>query len=123
MTGNTVQSNLIVSGGGGGWYDGKSFGASPPIRNNVYYQYAGAPIYTRGLNGLNGDAAPVLADPQLSCWTYVLASRQSGQRSTGVVHSLPRDWGPPGYTVPRPARLLRSRTPAIKQARASLSTR
>ena len=100
MTGNTVQSNLIVSGGGGGWYDGKSFGAQPEIRNNVYHQYAGAPIYTRGLNGLNGDAAPVLVDPQLSCWTYVLAVGSPVNGPPVSFISLPRHWGPPGYAVP-----------------------
>ncbi len=101
MTGNTVQSNLIVSGGAGGWYEGKSFGAQPAIKNNVYHQYAGAPVYTRGLGGLNGDASPVSADPQLSCWTYVLASGSPVYSPPVSFMPLPRSWGPPGYAVPK----------------------
>ncbi len=100
MTGNTVESNLIVSGGAGGWYEGSSFGAQPTIKNNVYHQYAGAAIYTGGLNGLNGDASPLVVDPQLSCWTYALASTSPVYSAPASFVSLPRGWGPPGYTVP-----------------------
>ena len=102
MTGNTVQSNLIVSGGGGGWYQGKSYGASPVIKNNVYHQYAGQPVNTQSpFGGMAGDAAPVFADPQLSCWTYVLASGSAVYSPPVSLVSLPRQWGPPGYTVPK----------------------
>ena len=101
MTGNTVQSNLVVSGGAGGWYEGKSFGAQPTITNNVYHQYAGAPVYTGGLGGLNGDASPVSADPQLSCWPYLLASGSPVYSRPVSFIPLPRYWGPPGYTLPQ----------------------
>ena len=121
MTGNTVQSNLIVSGGGGGWYDGKSFGAQPDIRNNVYHQYAGAPIYSRGLNGLNGDATPVLVDPQLSCWTYMLAALSPVNNPPVSFISLPRAWALRATPCRRPARRPRSRIPAAKQPCSFLS--
>ena len=52
MTGNTLSGNVIVSVEAGGWYEGSSFGAAPTIRNNAYHAYAGAPVYTGGLNGL-----------------------------------------------------------------------
>jgi len=100
MTGNTVQSNLIVSGGAGGWYDGSSFGAQPTIKYNVYHQYAGAPVYTGGLNGLSGDAAPVFVDPQLSCWTYVLATSSPVYSAPASFVQISRGWGPPDYNVP-----------------------
>jgi Bacterial Ig domain/IPT/TIG domain len=103
MTGNTLQSNLIVAGGAGGWYEGAwwGFGAQPTIKNNVYHQYAaGAAIHTDGWNGLNGDASPVFADPQLSCWTYDLAGGSTVYSAPVSLVPLPRGWGPPGYTIP-----------------------
>ena len=100
MIGNTVERNLIVSAGAGGWFNGYSFGAQPTITNNVYHQYAGGPVNAGGLNGLNGDASPVFEDPQLSCWTYVLASGSPVYSAPASFDRLPRGWGPPGYTVP-----------------------
>ena len=102
MTGNTVSGNVIVSGGAGGRYRGSTsgFGAAPTIKNNAYFAYAGAPIHTGGLNGLNGDASPVVVNPQLSCWTYVLAGTSPVYSAPVSFAPLPRSWGPPGYTVP-----------------------
>ena len=101
MIGNVVRNNLIVSAGAGGWYEGKLFGAQPTITTNVYHHYAGTPIYTRGLGGLKGDASPVSVDPQLSCWTYVLAGGSPVYSPTVSFIPLPRKWGPPGYNVPK----------------------
>ena len=87
MTGNSVHGNLIVSGGGGGWYEGKAFGAQPTISNNFYHHFAGAPVYTGGLGGLKGDASPVAADPQLSVLDVRFGWRQPGLSSAGIVQS------------------------------------
>jgi Big-like domain-containing protein/IPT/TIG domain-containing protein len=103
MTGNTLQGNVIVAGGAGGWYEGAywGFGAQPTIKNNLYHQYAaGGAIYTDGWNGLNGDASPVFADPQLACWTYDLTGGSPVYSAPVSFVSLPRNWGPPGYNIP-----------------------
>ncbi len=101
MTGNALEGNLIVSGGGGGGYEGRSFGAQPTIANNAYHQYAGAAVYTGGYTGLNGDASPALQDPQMSCWTYDLAGSSPVYGSPTSFAALPRGWGPPAYTIPQ----------------------
>lgn len=101
MTGNVVRANLIISGGGGGWYEGgATIGAQPTIRDNVYHQYAGLPPNAGGFSGLSGDASPIFADPQLSCWTYALASGSSVYSAPALFVSLLRSWGPPGYRIP-----------------------
>jgi len=101
MTGNVVRGNIIISGGGGGWYEGGStMGAQPTIRDNVYHQYAGLTPDPGGFSGLSGDASPVFADPQLSCWTYALASSSPVYDAPVRFVALRRGWGPPGYTIP-----------------------
>jgi hypothetical protein len=101
MTGNVFQSNLIVSGGGGGSYEGSGFGAQPTIRNNAYHWYAGAAIQTGGLHGLNGDVSPVYVDPHLLCWGYELDRDSPIYKSPVGFIPGPRQWGPPGYVLPK----------------------
>ena len=102
MTGNVFRGNVIVSRGGGGWYEGGStIGAPPTIRNNVYHQYGGALLNTGGFQGLTGDSAPIFTDPQLSCWTYNVASFSPIFNAPVSFVAVPRIWGPPGYSVPQ----------------------
>ena len=115
MIGNVVRNNVIVSAGAGGWYEGKLFGAQPTITTNIYHHYAGTPIYTRGLGGLKGDASPVSVDPQLSCWTYVLAAAaQSTVRLCRSFHCR-ANGALQATTCRRPARLLRRRIPVSER--------
>jgi uncharacterized protein (TIGR03437 family) len=99
MAGNALRGNLIVSGGGGGGYEGRSFDAQPTIANNAYHQYGGSSIYTGGYTGLTGDSSPALQDPQMSCWTYDLAGSSPVYGAPTVFDALPRGWGPPGYAI------------------------
>jgi Right handed beta helix region len=102
MTGNVFIGNVIISRGGGGWYEGGStIGAQPEIRNNVYHQYAGAAVNTDGFSGLDGDSAPIYADPQLSCWTYNVESFSPIYNPPVSFVVIPQEWGPPGYSVPQ----------------------
>ena len=95
MTSNTVQNNLFVSGGSGGWYEGNSFGAQPTIKNNVYHRVRGGTYLHprpqwpewRCLSCLRRSAA-VLLDIRSG-------QRQPGPWCTGVVHFAPARLGPP----------------------------
>jgi hypothetical protein len=102
MSGNLFQGNVIVSGGGGGWYEGgRTIGAQPTIQNNVYHQYAGSPVNSGGFSGLTGDSSPVYLDPQLSCWMYNVASSSPIFAAPVSFVPIPGKWGPPGYVIPR----------------------
>ena len=102
MSGNSVERNVIVSGGAGSRYQGSSFGAQPTIRNNAYHQYgSGAAIHAEGLNGLNGDASPILVNPRLSCWMYVVSNDSPVLSPPVSFVPITRGWGPPGYTLPK----------------------
>jgi hypothetical protein len=98
MTGNRYSGNIIVSGGGGGYYGDLSppLPAYPVIENNIYYNYAGSPITT---GGDTGDTNPLVVDPQLS-GCYSLAPSSPAYQAPVNFPPLLRGWGPPGYTMP-----------------------
>ena len=54
-------------------------------------------------NSLNGDAFPVVVNPQLSCSTYVIAPTSPVYGAPVSFTALQNTWGPPGYTVPTPS--------------------
>ena len=101
MTGNTVRSNLIVSGGGRRLVRRARHSVpSRRSRTTSITSTRGQPSTPAVSMASNGDASPVFADPQLSCWTYDLASGSPVYSAPVSFVPLPRGWGPPGYTIP-----------------------
>ncbi|HET8708872.1 MAG TPA: right-handed parallel beta-helix repeat-containing protein [Candidatus Saccharimonadales bacterium] len=101
MSGNSVTNNIIISGGGGDGYRGMdTFQNQPVIKNNAYYTYAGSQMSTGGI-GMNGDASPVIVNPQLSCWAYNIAAGSPVFNAPVSFKAIEGNWGPPGYVIPK----------------------
>jgi hypothetical protein len=101
MSGNEVESNVIIGQGGGGGYTKLSGSPlnSPTIENNDYYNYGGSAISSEGAYN---DSNPVKQNPRLSA-CYVVASDSPVLASPVSFRKLPIHWGPPGYVIPNNA--------------------
>lgn len=98
MSSDRFEKNIVISSASGGGYHDLAGTTGPPIiTNNVYYDYGSGSIST---GGSFSDSNPVAEDPQLSCWTYNIASGSPVYNSPVGFPWLARQWGPPGYTIP-----------------------
>jgi parallel beta helix pectate lyase-like protein len=99
MSGNEYENNIIIGAGGGGGYallSGSPMHA-PTITSNDYYNYGGTAISSAGAYS---DADPVSEDPQISGWTYDIASTSPVFKAPVSFTALVGGWGPPGYVLP-----------------------
>ena len=70
------------------------------IENNVYWNYAsGGSVFTQGV--LAGDRNPIVVDPQISGWTYTIASNSPVYRPPVNFTPILGGWGPAGFVIPR----------------------
>jgi hypothetical protein len=107
MSGNVFENNIVIndSHGGGDGYAGFGFGGQPPpnpmtIKNNAYYNYVGSTLASNGTRGAGSDANPTYVNPQLSCWTYNLASGSPVYQAPVNFPQQPPNWGQPGFWGP-----------------------
>ena len=100
MSGNEYEHNIVIGAGGGGGYriDAGSPPNAPAIANNDYYNYGGSAISS---GGAYSDASPSSVNPQLSGWSYTIASGSPVLNSPVNFPALVGGWGPPGYTIPQ----------------------
>jgi hypothetical protein len=112
MTGNVFENNIILSGYAGqdkACWSGKAglcgsyvSAASPPapptIAGNVYWNFAGGTPDTSG-NGV-GDNGPRVESPQISGWTYNVATASPVFQPPVRFLPIVGNWGPPGYVIP-----------------------
>jgi hypothetical protein len=101
MSGNEYENNVIIGGGGGGGYSLLSGSPmnSPTIQDNDYYSYGSTAISSG--TGAYGDSDPVSENPQISGWTYDVASASPVFASPVDFTALVGGWGPPGYVLPK----------------------
>jgi len=114
QSGDSFMNNIVISGGsGGGYCTGNPYPLQNlvDVRNNAYWSYTGSSISTTCVGnkslGCNSDAYPTKENPQLSGWTYAIAS---GSLVYNVPVNFPKQpsnwaqpgfWGPPGYVIPQ----------------------
>jgi IPT/TIG domain len=100
MTGNVWQQNIVISNSSStlGDYTFYSPDAPPTLQNDLDHPY--------GSGSITDSASVSSADPQLSCWTYNLASGSPAYNSPVSFPTQPSNWGtpgfwgPPGFTIP-----------------------
>ncbi len=74
-------------------------GFSYTIQNNAYWNYAaGGPVSSNGT--VASDSSPITEDPQLSGWTYEIASGSPVYNSPVNFAPIVGGWGPTGYVIP-----------------------
>jgi len=104
MTGNVFENNIVLSAssGSGSGYQGSS---SPPnpmtISDNAYYNYVGTSITSTGTDGAGSDTDPVYENPQLSGWTYQIATGSPVLNDPVDFPGIVGGWGPPGFAIPQ----------------------
>jgi len=104
MTGNVFAHNIVISGsaGSGSGYSGSSLPPTPmTISDNAYYNYVGSAITSSGTGGAGSDSNPVYEDPQLSGWTYALATGSPVLESPVEFVGITGGWGPSGFAIPQ----------------------
>jgi hypothetical protein len=99
MSGNEFTDNIVIGTGGGGGFQLLSGSPqnAPTIANNDYYSYGSTPISS---GGSYSDSTPVTVDPQISGWTYTIASGSPVLSAPVTFPPLVGGWGPPGYVLP-----------------------
>ena len=111
-TGNEIEGNIIISNFSGNpsnsyygsYYLDYSAGSpsSPTVANNVYYNYGGGTTYTTGDGTpLVSDSNPVTENPQISNWTYTVATSSAVFNSPVSFPGITGGWGPPDFTIPQ----------------------
>jgi hypothetical protein len=100
MSGNEIENNIVIGGGGGGGYAFLSGSPqhTPTITDNDYYSYGSSSISSG--SGSYGDSAPSSVNPELSGYTYTVASGSPVLSSPVSFTALVGGWGPPGYVLP-----------------------
>jgi hypothetical protein len=100
MSGNEYENGIIIGAGGGGGYSLLSGSPmnTPTIKDNDYYSYGSAAISSG--TGAYSDSDPASENPQLSGWTYDIASASPVFKSPVDFTALVGGWGPPGYALP-----------------------
>jgi Ca-dependent carbohydrate-binding module xylan-binding/Protein of unknown function (DUF1565) len=111
MSGSTFTNNIVLSDFTGALQTlssgvtGEVFfenGGQPAsdftIANNVYYNYAsGGQAYSNG--NLVSDSNPVVENPQISGWTYTIASGSPVFSSPVSFTAIAGEWGPQGFAI------------------------
>jgi hypothetical protein len=104
MTGNTFRHNIVLtasSGIGFGYLGGTRTPDPMVINDNAYYNYVGSGVKYTGNAYVGSDSGPVYEDPQISGWTYNIASDSPVFSSPVSFPGLQRTWGPPGFSIPQ----------------------
>jgi hypothetical protein len=107
---NTFTGNVVISsftgnqstnftGQGGYTYFENAAGSNFTIQNNIYYNYAGGQVRTDG--AMASDSHPMFANPQLSGWTYHVATGSPALSAPVALPTIATKWGPPGFVIPQ----------------------
>jgi hypothetical protein len=100
MSGNQYVHNIVVGDtqmGVGNWAIDP--GQNPLLVNdNDFYGYDGTTVAG---GGSYPDTNSANQDPQLSCWSYNIASGSPIDGAPTSFPALKRGWGPPGYSIPQ----------------------
>jgi hypothetical protein len=102
MAGNTFTDNIIINSGSSvqpAWYDLSGGADKPTVADNVYFNVSGGPTSTSG--GSIGDSNPVFENPELSGWTYSIATGSPVFNGPVNFSGIIGGWGPPGYVIPQ----------------------
>jgi hypothetical protein len=103
FTGNVVMSdfagnqNTNFSGQSGYTFYENSSSSNFTINNNIYFNYAGGQVRTDGPSA--SDSHPTTENPQISGWTYQIAST-SPVLAAGFA-KIVGGWGPTGFAIPQ----------------------
>jgi hypothetical protein len=99
MSGNEYENNIVIGAGGGGGFALLSGSPknTPVIKNNDYYSYGSAAISSG--SGAYADSSPVDVKPQVSGWSYDIASGSPVLSAPVSFPPLVGGWGPPGYVL------------------------
>ena len=108
---NVISNNIIIANYSGApsvrsWdVSGHVYDQNPAsnsswltISNNLYYNYGGGAADSRG--NIVSDSNPISANPQISGWTYSIASGSPVFGSTVNFKAIVGGWGPPGFVIP-----------------------
>lgn len=113
MQGNVFAHNIVIassSNGGKGWSIDR-VDSLPNIKDNVYYNYAGKLIVTRG-NELKQDKTSIYENPLICGYLYFINPNSPVYRSPVNFPPIVGRWGPPGYVIP--AQAVTASCPACK---------
>jgi hypothetical protein len=103
MLGNTFEHNIVISSGnstGYGYYGATKTPNPMNITDNVYHNYVGSTIKSTGNWAVGSDSNPVHENPQLSGWTYGIASGSAALDTPTSFAKIAGGWGPPGFVIP-----------------------
>jgi hypothetical protein len=103
MLGNTFEHNIVISassGTGAGYYGATKTPNPMNITDNVYHNYEGSTIKSTGNWAVGSDSDPVNINPQLSGWTYGIASGSAALDTPTSFAKIAGGWGPPGFVIP-----------------------
>ncbi|MFD2889175.1 carbohydrate-binding protein [Chitinophaga cymbidii] len=105
MLQNSFSGNIILSGypediAGGAF---RKFGdvSEPEIIHNLYYNYSTGIVNTGGLFYMLKDRFPLTGNPRISGWEYKVEGNSIIYDPPVSFRPLQRNWGPPGYRIPR----------------------
>jgi hypothetical protein len=107
VNGTVIENNVVLravqrmSDGGAIYIDmqGDPKGSSYTIENNVYWNYApGGLVFSNGT--ITGDSDPIHENPQISGWTYKIASDSPVFNSPIAFPPIVGGWGPQDYVIP-----------------------
>jgi hypothetical protein len=104
MPGNIFEHNIVISastGTGYGFYGATQTPTPMTISDNAYYNYVGSSIKTTGNAFVGSDSNPVYENPQLSGWTYNIATASPVFDSPVEFPGIMGGWGPPGFVIPQ----------------------
>jgi len=103
MTGNSVEGNIIVSGGSGAGsgYTDTGTPAPPVIKNNAYFNYVGSSVKSAGGSDAGSDMHPTYENPGISCWDPTIESGSPVRSAPVSFPGLAGGWGPPGFVLPQ----------------------
>jgi hypothetical protein len=92
-------NNIVVASVSGGINWAIDPGQDPlTVSNNDFFGYDGATVAG---GGSYPDTNSVSEDPQLSCWSYDIASGSPVFSPPVSFPGLQGGWGPPGYSIPQ----------------------
>jgi hypothetical protein len=103
MPNNKFEHNVVISASSGvgyGYYGATKTLTPMEITDNDYHNYVGSSIKSTGNSYVGSDSDPVNINPQLSGWTYGIASGSAALDTPTSFAKIAGGWGPPGFVIP-----------------------
>lgn len=101
ISGDTFNHNILVSlgaSGQGGYNEGGITSGTLGVTANSYWNYGGSAI---SHTGSYTDSNPTTQDPQMTGYTYTIASGSPVYNTPVSFPGVSTGWGPPGYVIPQ----------------------